>query len=242
MEQATLTRYYEDFKAVGQRSLERYYDDFPLRPAARRRLNIDFAAYYADASEPITETLAQERANPPHLNLWEGIGLERSELKHCAFVAWLLNPFASHNQGARFLRHLVKAAAMDELTAFIGDHDFKVIAEDAYSEGRVDIVVKSRHFLLMIEAKIDAGEQKAQIKRYRQVLAHEARVHHVPKARQKLIFLTLDGKKPLTGEVDAMLSWHQVAQAARAFAAECVSPFLREAVFQYSDFIEMNLY
>jgi len=99
-------------------------------------------------------------------NLFSITKIERKEVDtHSAMIAELLNPKGSHHQGTKFLElffnsiEYLKNIDLDLYSA-------KVKKEKSFNEGRVDIIVEFSNFILIIENKIDAIDQKLQIQRY----------------------------------------------------------------------------
>jgi hypothetical protein len=120
-------------------------------------------------------------------NVFSIMKLERRELTmHSNFLFELLNPKGSHSQGDLYLKAFVHDV--------LGIQDFnyeRVVAEQERSVGdlgRIDLVIESAEVLLLIEIKIDAGDQKDQLKRY------EA-YGKTRKKELQLFYLTLDGKQ-----------------------------------------------
>ena len=105
-------------------------------------------------------------------NLFSILSIERYELKHSALIANLLDPKGSHGCGDAFLRAFFEIALKDLAYPFedcTPPHSYTEyytgpIAGD--TGGRIDILVKSSHYGLIIENKIYAGDQDKQLTRY----------------------------------------------------------------------------
>ena len=105
-------------------------------------------------------------------NLFSILSIERYELKHSALIANLLDPEESHGCGDAFLRAFFEIALKDLAYPFEDctlPHSYTEyytgpIAGD--TGGRIDILVKSSHYGLIIENKIYAGDQDKQLTRY----------------------------------------------------------------------------
>ena len=105
-------------------------------------------------------------------NLFSILSIERYELKHSALIANLLDPKGSHGCGDAFLRAFFEIALKGTAYPFESstppnsytEHYIGPIAGD--TGGRIDILVESSHYGLIIENKIYAGDQDKQLIRY----------------------------------------------------------------------------
>ena len=105
-------------------------------------------------------------------NLFSILNIERYELKHSALIANLLDPKGSHGCGDTFLRAFFEIALKGTAYPFESS-----TPPNSYTEyytgpiagdtgGRIDILVKSSRYGLIIENKIYAGDQDKQLTRY----------------------------------------------------------------------------
>ena len=105
-------------------------------------------------------------------NLFSILSIERYELKHSALIANLLDPKGSHGCGDAFLRAFFEIALKGTAYPFESstppnsytEHYMGPIAGD--TGGRIDILVESSRYGLIIENKIYAGDQDKQLTRY----------------------------------------------------------------------------
>lgn len=126
------------------------------------------------ASRCALEQAQQEERNRKgeNYNLFSILSIERYELKHSALIANLLDPKGSHGCGDAFLRAFFEIALKGTAYPFENstpldsrtEHYTGPIAGD--TGGRIDILVKSSHYGLIIENKIYAGDQDKQLIRY----------------------------------------------------------------------------
>ena len=204
-------------------SIATYYKDFPLKKPETRLTRHELDLYYAVMEAKIEHDRQSLAEFNPNLNVWEAVNLARSELKHCSFLRWLLDPRGSHYQGDLFLkrfieRYLPKEIPKEELSSC------KVKSEDSYSDaGRVDISITGRSFIIVIEAKIDTGEREEQLSDYRNISENVV-----------IVFLTKDGRKPTTGDADSCITWKDIGEICKEFVKDCKNPWLVELVRQYS--------
>jgi hypothetical protein len=136
---------------------------------------LDIQQFFQEvASICALEQAQQEERNRKgeNYNLFSILNIERYELKHSALIANLLAPKGSHGCGDAFLRAFFEIALKERAYPFEGctlpDSDTEYytgpIAGD--TGGRIDILVKSSRYGLIIENKIYAGDQDKQLTRY----------------------------------------------------------------------------
>jgi len=178
-----------------------------------------------DAKRQSLETLVVDNRDLDRLeellgefNLFDAIGARRQELRHSAFLGFLLDPAGNHGLGDHFLKTLFKRCLTGSSGQQIGAIDIDVAdLADAVVEREkwnIDVLVLSEHsrFAIAIENKVDSGEHDNQLNRYREIVARE-----FPGYRTALIFLTPDGDAPSEPEREYWLplSYAAVADAIR---------------------------
>ena len=147
------------------------------------------------------------------------INLARHENTHSRVLKWLLTPTARHGLGCSLAERLVEHCA--------GNPPRKplVVKEVAFSVRRhgreTDLVVWGDSFTLIIENKVDAGEQDDQ--------ADDLYANFKTVTAPLFLFLTPDGREPLTAtNPDAQhafrcISWPSVRTMIEAALAESLS-------------------
>lgn len=187
-------------------------------------------------------------------NLFSILSIERYELKHSALIANLLDPKGSHGCGDAFLRAFFEIALKGTAYPFE-----KCTLPHSYTEyytgpiagdtgGRIDILVKSSHYGLIIENKIYAGDQDKQLTRYdnygRETFGADGYL---------LVYLTLYGCDA-SKESTATKSAEEVGYLRLSYAKdillwlkECVrladnKPLVRESLNQYIRTIKQLTY
>lgn len=181
-------------------------------------------------------------------NLFEILGIERAEIRHSSFLAWMMDPNGIHEMGGRFLGELFHKLAEktdngDRGYGFLKDLDLScssIKVEREYSNSdfdkkvRVDIRVvihdqKYGETVVVIENKIGAGERetekngeeikKGQLKDYVELMEAE-----FPQESKKVfVFLTPDGHKPENpddGMIWGVLSYEDVVQCLMSIQEE----------------------
>ena len=131
-------------------------------------------------------------------NLFRLLRIERNEVAtHSVVLADLLSPYGTHGQGYLFLRTFLHYCAEKWAGMFPclhGDIEsavWFVDREKITAFGKLDLVIScpDLHFLLVIENKIDAGEQPNQLQRYAQWM--DSQRVYFPK--RVLLYLTPQG-------------------------------------------------
>jgi hypothetical protein len=91
------------------------------------------------------------------------IGRSRREIYHSAILAWLLDPLARHGLGISLLQSLLAECGRN-----VGSDELRTVRcelEVQEDKTRADIVVSGPGFTLVVENKVDAGEQDRQCDR-----------------------------------------------------------------------------
>lgn len=129
------------------------------------------------------------------INIFDAIGMKRQEIKHSAFMAWLLNPNKEHKLSTQFIKMFLKRLALRENGEEFEDNakilknlgidntDINQFFEDAQNvsvetersltketidDGRIDIYVedKKNKVLIAIENKVFTSTHDNQLLRY----------------------------------------------------------------------------
>ena len=142
------------------------------------------------------------------------LGRSRDELIHSRMIAWLLVPTNRHGLGRRFLTGFADRLWPDDQLLRAGP--ILVETEESGSaiddvgelrEARADIVIRSGGVTIVVENKVDAGEQPQQCERLYWAWASEA-------ADARYVFLTPSGRTPTTIQSDAARSgWKAMSYA-----------------------------
>lgn len=178
-------------------------------------------------------------------NIFKILGVESREVQmHSAFIAELLRPSGSHDQGTIFLElflQVFRIEAFDQadLGACNVSVEFTIdkINETRTEGGRIDILIQSKcNRTILIENKIYAKDQENQLQRYKAAYPEAV-----------IVYLTLDGSAPsdfgkgslseddfvLRSYTEDILIWLQHCRE------KAVSvPMLRECLSQYINLIQ----
>ena len=181
------------------------------------------------------------KLNGENFNIFSILGLESNENRtHSNFIAALLNPKGSHGLSNVFLDLFIKhinfinpdfetLSASVIVENFIGFIDF-----ENKTGGRIDIdIIAQNGFSIVIENKIYAGDQFAQIERYK----------NYKKANCEVYYLTLEGNEPSNeskGNLNSGVDFHCISYKENIvnWLEDCIKeathqPILRETIKQY---------
>ncbi|HHX4812401.1 TPA: PD-(D/E)XK nuclease family protein [Yersinia enterocolitica] len=202
--------------------LPNFFQQWPQNLAHARetekKINIDsnqLAEFFSQLSEPLKAVQHRSLSFDP----WEIAGLGRKEVRNTGVLAWLLDPSGSHGFGRlplqAFLQSIRDCGREDIPKDFNRYCRVRVETNPTGDNtNRVDIEIDADNFFLLIEVKIDAGEQKEQISHY----CSDARQRAVQRP-WVVVFLTPHGGKPLTSGLEfnaedvPCLSWWHLAAA-----------------------------
>jgi hypothetical protein len=141
----------------------------------------------------------QSSAQQMRFNVFSLLQVETDEVRHSRFLAWLLDPESGHGQGSAFLKAFVIACRLDIASEVSGR--YRVRTEFAGMESIIDVFVyHPGEFLIYLENKISASEGPRQIDREFRDMRRLGDTLRVPQARQFAVFLTPDGRCPVSGD------------------------------------------
>lgn len=128
-------------------------------------------------------------------NVFSALNMCSDEVRlHSRLLATLLNPKASHGLGNEFLKSFLTALQLPEnyityCKEQIVERPIGEVTET--TGGRIDIILEDREHAVIIENKINAGDQPNQLLRY-----HNYGVKMFGENNFKLVYLTLHGSDP----------------------------------------------
>jgi hypothetical protein len=135
------------------------------------------------------------KRRPAQFNVFSMFKVGTDEVRHSAFLAWLLNPDGGHRQGNLFLNAFLDACQTRSGIA-IPDR-YQVRTEYSGLLSRIDILVyRAGEFLLYIENKTASPDTPDQPDREFQDMRRLGSTLGVPPAAQIPIYLTPEGRKP----------------------------------------------
>ena len=185
----------------------------------------------------------EKRKNGGDFNIFNILDKKSAELSHEKFIFDLINPKGSHSQDTKFLKLFL------ENVLEILDFDF----ENSYVEqerpiksmntnGRIDLFIESKDYIIAIEIKIYAKEQENQIARYQKYIEEQKNGR-----KSKVYYLTLFGEDSNTVDKKSEIECKSISFKEQiiewtklSIEKAALFPKIREVLYQYLDTI-MNL-
>jgi len=97
-------------------------------------------------------------------NIFSILDIERREvLTHSNMIFSILNPKGDHKMGDLYLEEFLQIIGISESYQ---NKKWTIYREYAFDNGRIDFLIKSSHYSIVIEMKVDAGDQDKQLARY----------------------------------------------------------------------------
>lgn len=138
-------------------------------------------------------------------NIFDALGIVQTEIRHSNFLAWLLDPNGSHNQGGLFLRaflmDLLRNSSLEHRPAGLNP----IVIDGGDLQGveirrewqKIDLLIicNNPRFVIAIENKIRAGENSGQLERYKRIVGEK-----FPGTPSQFVFLTPQGDDPSDGD------------------------------------------
>ncbi|BES63835.1 PD-(D/E)XK nuclease family protein [Gottschalkiaceae bacterium SANA] len=146
--------------------------------------------------DPDLERLDIEMNTP---NFFQILKVERKEIRHSNFLAWLLDPNGSHGLSELFtkwfLRDIFSNDKVNWMTEFdVEDLNFNqmIIKREWRS---IDVLIEMPEFIVAIENKVDSGEHSDQLRRYRETVKR-----FYPDRKHAFVFLSPTNLIPVDEE------------------------------------------
>jgi hypothetical protein len=155
------------------------------------------------------DDLLELEAHVGKFNIFDALRIERVEIRHSNFLAWLLDPAESHGQGSLFLKailmDLFKSARENGFPCPVSPIELdgeELRGVEIRREWRnIDLLIHCNQpsFVIAIENKIKSSEHGDQLERYQTTVRAE-----FGSAPSMYVFLTVEGDDP---SEDAKEDW-----------------------------------
>lgn len=127
-------------------------------------------------------------------NLFEILKIERFEIRHSNFLAWLLDPKGSHGLGSNFIRRFLYDIALDDRSHNFSVFEVNNLNFESVSIRRewnnIDILIVFDDYVFIIENKVHHKETNGQLIKYLETVTSA-----FPEPKYKIVgvFLNVDG-------------------------------------------------
>ena len=149
-------------------------------------------------------------------NVFEVLGVQRRELQHSNFLAYLLNPSERHGFGAKFLKAFFEAAlrlanreqtriTMAQVNRLAQSQSCLVVRE--WDRNDIRIRDPRSRLVCVIENKIGASESDGQLSKYRRGIERQFKSYS-----SLFVYLTPDREDP-TDDRWVRLGYHDIGEA-----------------------------
>lgn len=160
---------------------------------------IDIVKEYSD--------LSKANKGKDSFNIMNVVGAKRKELIFSRTLAWLLDWRADHEYGNKFFLAFAYALGIHDVDSFSPD-DYVVYKEMSMDKSRIDISIYKRgQFLFFLENKTISSEGYKQLERERSDLEDLQELWDIKTDKCHLVFITPDGRKPITDNTDNKDPW-----------------------------------
>lgn len=167
-----------------------------------------------------------KRASSNGVNIFDAVGMNTQEIKHSAFLAWLLDPKETHNLGSAFLsdilravveydsgdshgivqpnRKILKDISNEDIYRLVNAKDTVVITEKVVNDpaSRIDIFIQSKtaELTVVIENKVFTSTHDDQLSRYEKEVS-------IFVGKKIYVYLTPNGDMPTDIDGNYQENW-----------------------------------
>ncbi|WP_349664379.1 PD-(D/E)XK nuclease family protein [Cellulophaga lytica] len=128
-------------------------------------------------------------------NIFQILGVARTEIRHSNFLAWLLNPNGSHGLGKLFLTKFLRGISTSDVATELDEFEIEELnfnnVEIRREWKNIDLLLIFDSLVICIENKIDSKDHSNQLTKYREI------VNSNFKSKKKVfVYLTPIGELP----------------------------------------------
>lgn len=128
-------------------------------------------------------------------NIFTILGIQRMEIRHSNFLAWMFDPSGSHGMGNLFLHRFLRDISLK--SSLEGQNLIEIsvtspkTAEIRREWRNIDLLVILEGHVVCIENKVDSSDHENQLSKYKDVITRE-----FPSRDPVFVYLTPDGRSP----------------------------------------------
>lgn len=128
-------------------------------------------------------------------NIFAILGMQRMEIRHSNFLAWMFDPSGNHGMGntflQRFLRDISLESPINGKASFAITDTSPKTAEIRREWKHIDILIILEKHVVCIENKVGGSDHANQLSKYKNVVNE-----HFPNNDAVFVYLTPDGRPP----------------------------------------------
>jgi hypothetical protein len=128
-------------------------------------------------------------------NIFNVLGISRTEIRHSNFLAWLLNPNGSHGLGNIFLVKFLREISTSDITTDLDELEIENLNYSSVEIRRewnnIDLLIVFDSLVICVENKIDSQDHSNQLSRYRTIVNDSFK-----QFKKVFVYLTPFGESP----------------------------------------------
>ncbi|MCF8448218.1 MAG: PD-(D/E)XK nuclease family protein [Bacteroidia bacterium] len=176
-------------------------------------------------------------------NIFRALGIEKYEIRHSQFLAWLLNPKETHGLGGVFLIRFLRELFIDNRSGEISIIDIpKLKLEEALVKREwrnIDILIELSEVIIIVENKLFSTEHSNQLKRYKEII-HET----YPDKKTVFVYLNPGGHESTLNSHYINLSYEAISNILEGiliYMKESINPAVYIYVSDYNNTIKQKI-
>lgn len=171
----------------------------------------------------------------------------RQEIRHSAFLRWLLDPSETHGLNDYILQKLLKRISQrsvdnyDAAPTIFDVESWDLRKAEVLAEWQnVDLLIVSDtdKFVVAIENKVDSSEHSDQLQRYKKLVEKR-----FPEYKRMFVYLTVDGEVP-SDDAYAVLNYQELADLVALCInrrADQINPDVLSFIGHYIEMVRRNI-
>ncbi|WP_044195283.1 PD-(D/E)XK nuclease family protein [Oscillatoria acuminata] len=206
-----------------------------LGQSKREKTQTQMSAFLSSFSDLHQKSRQGQVAN---FNLFSLLQLSKNQATQTTVLGWLLDAEGNHGQGPLFLEQLVKLCG-DCIPLENFSQPYRLLSAAIAPQLRLDLILyRPGEFLVAIDNNILDREGINQADLEIMEMRRLGSAQRIPKERQIAIFLTPEGRSPLSGDPS---HWHNLSYPQLAAAFSQVVPQLNDLKLKHIlvDWIEV---
>lgn len=130
-------------------------------------------------------------------NIFEILGVSRTEIRHSNFLSWLLDPNGTHGLGKLFLIKFLRDLAISDIAKGLDEFKIEELNFNNVELRRewknIDLLIIFDTVVICIENKIDSKDHSGQLSKYRKIVEN---TFNNEKINKVFVYLTPEGEEP----------------------------------------------